>query len=167
MSVSNLLHENSMKIHIILISFLSQKKLKTFSVGPKTLKKSKRLLKMIKKTRKQTEIHFKNPMHPQGPDPYSLIRFQQGDKTLQLSCSFSLIFTRTEDEGVCACMNSSRNNTSITSFCHQEEHSYFNTSLHHLCFGDIFVAENKPIHMWNDYSMCVCVCACMVLNRSW
>lgn len=43
-------------------------------------------------------------MHPQGPDPYSLIHFQERHKRLQLSCSFPLIFTRTVNEGVCVCV---------------------------------------------------------------
>lgn len=122
---------------------------------------------MIKKTRKQTEIHFKNPMYPQGPDPYSLIRFQQGDKMLQLSCSFSLIFTRTEDEGVCACMKIA---AEITQASH---HSVIkkNTRISTLpCI--IFALETS---LWQKISLficgmitvCVCVCACMVLNRSW
>ena len=64
------------------------------------------------------KTHFRDLMHPQDPDLYSLIRFQEGHEKLQLSCSFSLIFTQTVDECecvcVCMCENGNRNNTGIT-----------------------------------------------------
>ena len=58
--------------------------------------------KQINKQKKKT--HFRDLMHPQDPDLYSLIPFQEGHEKLQLSCSFSLIFTQTVDECECVCV---------------------------------------------------------------